>query len=306
MSVKKFLTPEKLFEYLDQEVADALMRHGIRRIFNYAWEAEDVPSDEFIGLAKWSIDGLQHLDYDETDGDYYSKAEHEQICVVSTDLEGLMDMSALSIGQTLWLADQVKADILGQNQFFWLNYINSLTLLGMASDRVRDLFLSIYFRTSFADYEKERKRKKLDGGRLEPKFYQYPFAHASVEVDRKETKQEIREEIKQHLAALEKLAAEIYRYRLLRNHTVHDIATHEATLTKQYFTDSERRRLKDRLIAPRVVPTEHVRTITTNHERTVDGAVQISMDWYMKLVMATSHVFDTEYALRVRPRFTAD
>lgn len=303
MSVTKFLTPEKLFEYLDQEVADALRRHGIRSMFSYAWEGEDEPSDEFIGLAKWSVDGLQHLDYEETDGGHYSKAEHEHICVALMDLEGLMDMSALSIGQTLWLADQVKADVLGENQFFWLNHINSLTLLGMASDRVRDLFVAIYFRSSFSDYKETRKNEKLDGGRLKSGYYQYPFVHASVEVDRKEVKPESREEIKQRLASLQNLAADIYRYREHRNDTVHDIATHEARLAKQYFADSVRPRVKELSTGPHVMPTGHFRTVTKNHERAIDGAVQMSTDWYMKLVMAASYMFDIEYELRVRPRF---
>lgn len=204
MSVTKFLTPEKLFEYLDQEVAEALKRHEIRSMYSYAWEGEDEPSDEFIGLAKWSVDGLQHLDHEETDGSHYSREEHEQICVASTDLEGLMDMSALSIGQTLWLADQVKADVLGKNQFFWLNYINSLTLLGMASDRVRDLFMAIYFRRRYKKYLQERDGivLRVDGENLEPDFYQYPFAHASLE--------STEDKVRSQLASLSRLGAQIY------------------------------------------------------------------------------------------------
>ena len=37
MPVAKFLTPPKLFEYLDEEVKEALRRHGILRLFDYAW-----------------------------------------------------------------------------------------------------------------------------------------------------------------------------------------------------------------------------------------------------------------------------
>lgn len=298
MSVTKFLTPEKLFEYLDQEVADALKRHGIRRMFDYAWEGEDEPSDNFIGLAKWSVDGLHHLDYEETDGAHYSRAEHEQLFVALTDLEGLMDMSALSIGQTLWLADQVKADVLGKNQFFWLNYINSLTLLGMASDRVRDLFMAIYFRRSFKKYRQERDGVVLlvDGVDLAPDFYQYPFAHASLENTEDKTRSQ--------LTCLSQLGAEIYKFRRERNRTVHDIATHEARLTKLYFADADRRGDKARQVVTPSGSVEHFNAITTSHERTIDGAVQTSTDWYMKLVMATSHIFDIEYELRVRTRFT--
>lgn len=39
------------------------------------------------------------------------------------------------------------------------------------------------------------------------------------------------------------------------------------------------------------------------HERTIDGAVQTSTDWYKKLVMAASYIFDIEYEFRVRQRF---
>lgn len=294
MSVTKFLTPEKLLDYLGHEVGDALMRHGVRSVFNYAWADEDTPSDEFIGLAKWSLDGFQHQDHDQTAGDYYSKSEHEHICVISTDLEALLDMSALSIGQTLWLADQVKEDVLGKNQFFWLNYINSLTLLGMASDRVRDLFLSIYFRTSLANYLEERKGKNLEGGQLKPGYYRYPFAHALSDTTQ--------DEIKTQLDALNVLAGKIYTYRERRNDTVHEIATHEARLTKQYFADGNRRQRNDQSVISATEFREHQKNMTKKHEQTVDDVVQTSTDWYMKLVLATSHIFDIEYELRIKSR----
>lgn len=295
MSVRKFISPVMLLEYLEQEVTDALVRHGIRSMFSYAWVDEHTPSSEFIGLAKWSLDGIQHRDHDETDRGYYSEAEHAQICVISTDLEELMDMSAVSIGQTLWLADQVKADVLGKNQFFWLNHINSLTLLGMVSDRVRDLFMAIYFRTSLAAYKKEHWGKKLDGDRLQPNSYEYPFVHASLE--------EGREEVASQLAALKGLAAELQAHRARRNETVHEIATREAEFTKQYFANGSKRRATNRLVNP-YMRTEQVRTMTKNHQSTVDGAVQISTDWYSKLVIATSLIFDLEYELRNRFRLT--
>lgn len=232
------------------------------------------------------------MDHNHIYGDYYSKDEHEQICVISTDLEALLDMSALSIGQTLWLSDQVKADMLGKNQFFWLNYINNLTLLGMASDRVRDLFLSIYFRTSLADYRNERKGKNLEDGQLKPDYYRYPFAHALSDATH--------DGIKKQLDALNELAGTIYKYRELRNDTVHDIATREAKLTKQYFADGERRKLNNQLVISTAAFREHKKTITRDHEQTVDEAVQTSTDWYMKLVLASSHIFYIDHEQRAK------
>ncbi len=49
----------------------------------------------------------------------------------------------LAIGHALWMSELIKSQssFFFHDHHFWLNHINSVTLLGMALDRLRDLFL---------------------------------------------------------------------------------------------------------------------------------------------------------------------
>lgn len=203
MTVTKFIKTPKLFEYLDLEVSEALHRHGIRDMFDYAWVGEDTPSEEFVGLAMWSSEHSSPVLYGCPTPSGYSREEYERLITICEDLESLMQLARLAIGHTLWMSDLIKSQsrFFFHDHHFWLNHINSVTLLGMASDRLRDLFLVAYFRTTFEEYKKANSKRtikpvKLESGayhfveskktndRLNPEelgsgFYQYPFADAS-------------------------------------------------------------------------------------------------------------------------------
>lgn len=58
MSVQKFVTTEKLVEYLDQEAGSLLLSKGIYDIGNYGWKSEDTEDPEYIGHALWQISHL--------------------------------------------------------------------------------------------------------------------------------------------------------------------------------------------------------------------------------------------------------
>lgn len=295
MPVSKFISTSKLFEYLDSEVSEALMRHGIASLYNYAWQDEKTPSDEYIGLAKWSSDGIHALEYVESPDAYYTRDEHERLQLICDDMELLMEISRLAIGHTLWMAELVKSNAFDHNHYFWLNHINSMTLLGMVSDRVRDLFLAIYFRTDSDQYKVDYQDERI--GDLKPGFYQYPFAHAQQNYASNLASTPYLCDIENELRELCLLAGVIFDRRVARNATVHDVATRAGHLTKRYYEKRKNGSLLeggDGTDSPEKKWDQHV----AKHSMLIDAAVSDTSKWYLDLVKATSLVFDVEYALR--------
>lgn len=295
MPVSKFISTSKLFEYLDNEVSEALMRHGIASLYNYAWEDEETPRDEYIGLAKWSLDGIHPLKYGESPDSYYPRDEHERLQLICDDLESLMEIARLAIGHTLWMADLAKSDAFDHNHYFWLNHINSLTLLGMVSDRVRDLFLAIFFHMRFDQYKARNKKKRI--GDLNSGHYQYPFAHAQQNYANNLASTPYLCDIENELKKLCLLAGVIYDHREARNATVHDVATQAGHLTKRYY---EKRKNGFLLAGAEVADSPEGKwdTHVAEHRVSIDAAVSDTSKWYLDLVKATSLVFDVEHALR--------
>lgn len=290
MAVAKFISSTKLFEYLDEEVTEALRSHGLLSLFNYAWLNEYDPDPEFVGLAKWSVDGVHGLFLPARDENFYSQAQFESLTTISSDLEALMDVSRLAIGNALWMADMVKAHITDHHHHFWLNHINSMTLLGMASDRVRDLFLLIVFNDNLKHYVKSRKNANRLIGKLEPKHYQYPF-HDGLSLPKME-------KCASQLLALQELAKEIYEQRDARNDAVHEVATQAGILTKKWFRDKEAETYS-KLHSSFSVSSDAWVKAQEAHAHTIDSSLLDVTEWYLNLVRATSHVFDIEHNLRI-------
>ena len=292
MTVTKFIKTPKLFEYLELEVSEALHRHGIRDMFDYAWVGEDTPSDEFVGLAMWSNQHSSPVLYGSQTPSGYSREEYEQLITTCEDLESLMQLARLAIGHTLWMSDLIKSQAIFfcHDHHFWLNHINSVTLLGMASDRLRDIFLAIYFNTSIDLYKKANAKKVFSHGfdELKSHHYQYPFVDALNAPRRPAIKAAIRE--------LSGLAERIYVKRETRNATVHEIATKAARFLKNFMATD----LPGIMTRTESSYEEMITNAAKTHEDNcaeLDEAIRFVTDWYRELVKATSMTFEIEYAL---------
>jgi hypothetical protein len=294
MTVTKFIKTPKLFEYLDLEVSEALHRHDIRDMFDYAWVGEDTPSNEFVGLAMWGSEHHSPVLYGCQTPTGYSREEYARLITTCEDLESLMKLARLAIGHTLWMSDLIKSQSIFffHDHHFWLNHINSVTLLGMASDRLRDLFLAAYFRTTFEEYKKANRKRDINPGGLQSGFYQYPFADASSAPRRPE--------IATNLVELFDLAGEIYLSRENRNATVHDLATKAARFMKEFLAAN----------SPGVMTrdaTSHKEMLANSQKvhdancTELDDAIRFVTGWYRDLVKATSITFEVEYVLERNP-----
>lgn len=316
MTETKFVKTPKLFEYLDLEVTEALHRHGIRDMFDYALVGEDTPSDEFIGLAMWGSEHHSPVLHGFHVPSGYSRDEYERLITACEDLESLMQLARLAIGHALWMSDLIKSESrnLFHHHHFWLNHINGVTLLGMASDRLRDVFIAAYFRKSFAEYKKanskrfikpvrldsgplrfeesHRNQRNLDPGELGSGFYQYPFADASSAP--------CLPGIAANLAELFDMAGRIYRSRESRNATVHDLATTAAKFLTE-FIRADSPGIMSRNPASRAAILENHRRAHEANCAELDEAVRFVTEWYRDLVKASSITFEVEHALARSP-----
>ena len=294
MTVTKFIKKRKLFEYLDLEVSEALQRHGIHDMFDYAWVDEDTPSDEFVGLAMWGSAHSSPFLYGCQIPSGYSREEYELLITTCEDLESLMRLARLAIGHTLWMSDLIKSQSIffSHDHHFWLNHINSVALLGMASDRLRDLFLAAYFRTTFKKYKDENRKRVINPGGLRSIFYQYPFVDASTAPRLPG--------IATNLEKLIHLAEKIYQNRESRNATVHDLATKAAKFMKAFLaSDSPGLMTHDATSHKEML--EKSQKIHKANCAELDDAIGFSVDWYCDLVKAASITFEVEYVLTRSP-----
>lgn len=294
MTVTKFIKNPKLFEYLDLELSEALHRHGIRDMFDYAWVGEDTPSDEFVGLAMWGSEHSSPVLYGCQTPSGYSSEEYQRLITICEDLESLMQLARLAIGHTLWMSDLIKSQsrFFFHDHHFWLNHINSVTLLGMASDRLRDLFLAAYFRTTFEQYKEENWERVINPGGLKSGYYQYPFADASTAPHLSG--------IATNLVELFDLAGKIYQRRKSRNATVHDLATKAAKFMKEFLA-GDSPGLMTRGATSHKEMLENSQKVHEANCAELDDAIRFVTDWYRDLVKATSITFEVEYVLARNP-----
>ena len=149
--IAKFLTTEKVLEYLETELHNAASALGVLRIDSQVWEDESNPRDGFLGYAMQEESGWDNF---AVDNDTVSEIPETRILV--TEFLALMDQIRYSIGMTQLYAN-TKSDSFfpEESEFFWMHYNNSLITCGIASDRIRDFAIIGVLGKSIRSYEKK-------------------------------------------------------------------------------------------------------------------------------------------------------
>lgn len=295
MSVHKLITPEKLIEYLDQEVTDMLLANHVYDIGNYGWQSEDTEDPDYIGHAMWQISPPIETEWEYLMGTgptRHRPTEKEKLLTVAgNDFEGLMRASRMSIGLSLLHKSIAEQKPFDDNHYFWLHHTDAMLQLNMASDRIREYFVIAFYDETSEEY-KEKGRKKS--------WYVTPFIEAR---DRCQEHQ-IRANIVNAIAPLPSLAEKIYSYRELRNETVHQIATrlgkmHKELIERQqqdYDTAKEPVTPKEKPDYAALLEAQN--KLNEKHEQELSVAANMIIEWYKILVKFSSHVFESEHHLR--------
>ena len=101
---KKTATPINLITALHEQTAILLNNEGIYSVLGYAWEGEDEPSSEYIGLAMWSLDAPFKPSWalwERTTSPKNPTQQDETFYKSGEDFIGTMEMAKHAIGLAL-------------------------------------------------------------------------------------------------------------------------------------------------------------------------------------------------------------
>lgn len=295
MPIQKFITTEKLVEYLDQEVGDLLSSHDLYDIGDYGWLSEDTVDPDYSGHAIWQTSPPIERDWEYLFGKapigHRPTEKEKRLTVAGSDFEGLMRASRLSIGLCLLHKSIAMKKVLEDNHYFWLHHTDSIIQLNMASDRIREYFLVSFFGKTLDEYKKEGKNNH----RFVTPFNQVRDQYENNQVDKN---------ISNIVAALPDIAAQIYSFRKSRNGIVHEISTKLGKFHKE-FVESQQHAFDSNHVPKTAKDEPDHETIRIRHEKIekehkqeLCEASKIIIKWYKILIKFSSYVFELEHWLR--------
>ena len=149
MNQLRFLSREKLIEYLDEELRLFLNDKGIYELNQYGWLTDDQPDPEYIGLAMWQIepppsDPTINPNPETAALPYLPPPSLTNIFRNGHEFEGLMKAARHSIGFTYLYHtpdDPCDEDL---NPCFLYHYTDAVMKLNLATDRLRELFINSF------------------------------------------------------------------------------------------------------------------------------------------------------------------
>ena len=290
MSAEKFLTREKLVEYLNQEVEENLESCEVYKLSSYGWLDEWTPNPKYIGYAMYDADSIYMEDWDSIEGYEpvkYRPSDREIFLIKSSeDIFNLMEMSRFSIGLTLLFKHIAEDKPVDPNNYFWLNFINSCLLLSIVSDRIRDFFVLAFFGEKYKNYE--RKYHKKYGKKIR---YSYPFLTA------KDIK--VNTAITHIIDNLSMLSAKIEIFRRKRNDIVHDIATEFAEKWSKIIINQQNKFDEEKIKGfEREDWEKSIHIAEDSHKSELRDRSKYNIEWYKILVDAINYVLQVENYMR--------
>jgi hypothetical protein len=145
MNLVRFLSKEKLVEYLDEELRLFLNAKGIYELNQYGWLTNDRPDPEYIGLAMWQTEPPTSRNKITNIRDHlkppsFSQAEMGRIFKTGLEFEELMKSARHSIGLN-HLFHENATDL---SQCSSYHFSDTVMKLDMATARLRDLFIDAF------------------------------------------------------------------------------------------------------------------------------------------------------------------
>lgn len=294
MGVQKFITNDKLVEYLDREAADLLLSHEIYDIGNYGWQLEDTEDPEYIGHAMWQINPPVETEWDYmfNAGEVRCRPTEKQklLTVAGSDFEGLMRASRLSIGLCLLHKSIAMTEPLADNHYYWLHHTDSILQLNMASDRVREYFVVTFFDKTSEEYKNNGRKNN---------WYITPFIQARDACN----ENGVNNNIINAVTPLPQMAEKIYSFRESRNGIVHDIATKLGKMHMEFIEMQQQAYDSGRENTPHntggyAAIAQQQSKIQEEHIAELNNSSLKIIEWYKLLIKFSSNVFEAEHWLR--------
>jgi len=263
MGQLKFISREKLIEYLDEELRESLNERGLFEIGQYGWLDDGELDPEYCGHAMWQE----------------KPPELKKLLILGEEFAILMRSARHSLGLTCLYSDATSSslnDTCSSGSFYFADTINKLNL---SSDRIREFLITAFAHRSPGKDSLQQPGKIARGERAYDTF-RAPFQYILKEVS---SWTDATASLLQHLSNImplaEKIAAKRSKNRNPVNHLTlsqHRISTAVSNLAMGY-------------------PDE---ALFDNNPSANNSSSQELVDWYNHLVEISNQVFMAEHLLR--------
>lgn len=279
---------------LHKEASVLLAQRGIYSVLDYAWQGEDEPSDEYLGLAIWSTDApfkptwfhwkrsVAPPDPSKRDEVYYAAGE---------DFIGTMEAARNAIGLALYsLANGKPDNILDDNEFFWEHWANAAILLNIAADRIREYFV-------MARFGQTREEYKAGEGKRNGFFKPFKAYEPTATPQAQQAANDLRRDAK-----------ELDTRREARNTVVHEVASRQGRNALRSLKHQKDASMQNPYVPPSSQDTSEIvkswqeagKAIAADRKRELDEAFSDLKAWYLLTVHAAALAFEYEYWKRVK------
>jgi len=275
-----------------------LIEFGIYDMGAYGWMDADTQDPEFLGHALWQTEPPLEPEWEQLFGNgpvKHRPTDMEKFIMTSgSDFEGLMKFAQLSIGQALLFRDNAIDKPFDDNNFFWMNYVNAILYLNMASDRIRDFFIAYQFKVNTNVFSESNKKGN---------YYSKPFTMATKASSNSKTKELTSKSLQ--------CSNEIYHFRKKRNCIVHDVSTNvgrqtnRLTISQQKQYDEDSKGWKSNSFPEFEELVQNKDNIHLHHHREQEASLDEVKSWYVLLIRTSNYVFELEHYLRNPHRYTA-
>lgn len=143
MNPLKFMSREKLVEYLDEELRTFLNDKGIYELNQYGWLMDDSPDPEYLGLAMWQREPPGRRSAPIT-GPLLPGVDMAEIAAAGKEYEIYMQTARQSIGFT-FLYHETSRTLADNLDFcFWHHYADTVMKLNLATECLRKMFINAF------------------------------------------------------------------------------------------------------------------------------------------------------------------
>jgi len=284
--------PENLLLKLHEQIAEPLNAAGIYSVLNYAWEGENTPADDYLGLAIWSTDAPFEPDWfrwNRTKPPARPTKQQEAYYKAAEDFLGTMELVRNAIGLVLYSFEHRKPDnILDDIEPFWEHSAGAALWLNIAADRIREYYVTARFGVPSEEYDAQGTRNN----------FRKPFD--AFEPNATPNAQKAAADLRSDAKKLDKR-------RNARNTIVHEVASRQgrnALLSLKHQKEESTQtpympRTTANLAEEAESWKETTEAIQADRRKEMEDMISDLKSWYLLAVHACALAFEYEYWKRI-------
>lgn len=263
MGQLKFISREKLVEYLDEELRQFFNECGLHEINQYGWLGDGEQDPEYLGHALWQE----------------NQPELKKLVRLGDEFTNLMRSTRHSLGLACLYHDATDSLVNDSGYSFSYHLADTTNKLHLASDRIREFFIAVFTQRFPASKFWSPVGKVIQEGRTYETF-RSPFQQIRDEVA---AWSGVDSPLRECLATLLPLAEEVARNRSANQ----DLSQHLILFNNRITAAATNLALG--------YPDEE---LSDDLSSAADSFSQELLDWYDVLVKASNQVFLAEHLLR--------